>query len=462
MAAAPPPGPGGGLDAALEQLRRALAEQEGRLAAERAALESERGRQRREAERLEAARVKVNDGDVIQLNVGGRPIDTTRRTLCLVKDSLLATMFSGRWADSVTRDAAGRCFLDLDPDLFESILAWLRFHAIAGPAARGSAPEPAVPAGRSEAMMALLDHLCLHRHALLDYLCLHRHVPLTYSEAFSDRLRSTPGTAAAGDTLTRCQDRERGSGGGGGSGASGGGAARPARAMLVAAGLHTYFDTQVDLTLEIISFGHSMPDTASEFAPQFLGFMPRAALEGLDLGDPSCRPTWAGGCYGWWTGGGRAFPIYDGSKARHPCHEDGLLWHQGDHIEGDHIELTLDCRRSRRHCLITLHNTITGQQLHMETAPQRPRGSGGGGGGAAAPATAAAPVASAPVASAPAAAGAAAAGAAAAGAAEARQQERAARNSTLSEWVLVVGLSRPGDKVRIHRARRRGMPPDAL
>jgi hypothetical protein len=52
----------------------------------------------------------------------------------------------------VTRDEAGRFFLDLDPDLFELILSWLRFFSIAPP--HGSVvPEPAVPPGKTEAMM---------------------------------------------------------------------------------------------------------------------------------------------------------------------------------------------------------------------------------------------------------------------------------------------------------------------
>jgi hypothetical protein len=36
---------------------------------------------------------------------------------------------------------------------------------------------------------------------------------------------------------------------------------------------------------------------------------------------------------------------------------------------------------------------------------------------------------------------------------------RATAKSTLEEWVLVVGLSNPGDKVRIYRARRVGARP---
>jgi hypothetical protein len=137
--------------------------------------------------------------------------------------------------------------------------------------------------------------------------------------------------------------------------------------------------SQVELTLEIINFDHSTPDGEATFAPMFVGFMPRAALEGLDLNAPSARPTWQAGCFGegaarggqravargrgtlvslsphtsgqpclrwppsmtlttplikpgWWTGGRKGYAIYDGSKARHPCSES-LLWAQGDHLE---------------------------------------------------------------------------------------------------------------------------------
>lgn len=52
----------------------------------------------------------------------------------------------------MTRDEAGRCFLDLDPDLFELILSWLRSCALAPPGHAGP-PEPPVPSGKQEAMM---------------------------------------------------------------------------------------------------------------------------------------------------------------------------------------------------------------------------------------------------------------------------------------------------------------------
>jgi hypothetical protein len=275
-----------------------------------------------------ARRPQVAASDMIDLNVGGRLLTTTRRTLGTVQDSLLATMFrhvgaggggagwekqggggscparlcspgtspclppslvaprpprrSGRWADSVARDASGRAFLDLDPELFELVLAWLRYFSIAAPG-HGVVPEPAVPKGKADAMLVGAPGggvlagaaggtgepappgmtgsgnggaLCQQPvrvlsgprppqpappppriphagpQALLDYLCLHRHVPLTYNEAFSDALHG-PGMIVYGDTVTRAALR--------GAAAAG----RPALALSVAAGLHTYFDVRV-------------------------------------------------------------------------------------------------------------------------------------------------------------------------------------------------------------------------
>jgi hypothetical protein len=49
-----------------------------------------------------------------------------------------------------------------------------------------------------------------------------------------------------------------------------------------------------------------MPDTADEFAPQFLGFMRRSVIEALQLGDPASKPTWHEGCFGAGSGARRA------------------------------------------------------------------------------------------------------------------------------------------------------------
>ena len=56
------------------------------------------------AEKQKMKPFEVNDDDIIDLNVGGQKLTTTRSTLCQVEGSLLASMFSGRWEDALKRD----------------------------------------------------------------------------------------------------------------------------------------------------------------------------------------------------------------------------------------------------------------------------------------------------------------------------------------------------------------------
>jgi hypothetical protein len=61
---------------------------------------------------------------VIKLNVGGRQFCTTRSTLTSVPGTMFEALLSGRHA--VVRDGDGAIFLDRDPDIFESLLTYLR------------------------------------------------------------------------------------------------------------------------------------------------------------------------------------------------------------------------------------------------------------------------------------------------------------------------------------------------
>ncbi len=72
---------------------------------ERAKMMAEVQAYKAEKERMEA--FVVSDDDIIDLNVGGQKLTTTRSTLCQVEGSLLASMFSGRWEDSLKRDKDG-------------------------------------------------------------------------------------------------------------------------------------------------------------------------------------------------------------------------------------------------------------------------------------------------------------------------------------------------------------------
>jgi len=62
--------------------------------------------------------------DMVYLNVGGKPFDTVKRTLCRYEDSFFAKMLSGRWENK--KDREDRIFIDRNPFYFERILQFLR------------------------------------------------------------------------------------------------------------------------------------------------------------------------------------------------------------------------------------------------------------------------------------------------------------------------------------------------
>ena len=62
--------------------------------------------------------------NVINLNVGGRHFTTHLSTLTKYPNSMLAVMFSGR--HPVPIDPEGRCFIDVNGDVFSHILDFLR------------------------------------------------------------------------------------------------------------------------------------------------------------------------------------------------------------------------------------------------------------------------------------------------------------------------------------------------
>jgi hypothetical protein len=92
---------------------------------ERCAEQQRQKKLEREHARLEELFALLNppQKDVIRLNVRGVAIDTTRRTLCLDKDSLIAKLFDPARDDLLNRDADGRVFLDRDPAAFREMLA---------------------------------------------------------------------------------------------------------------------------------------------------------------------------------------------------------------------------------------------------------------------------------------------------------------------------------------------------
>ena len=124
---------------------------------QRAKLKAEIAEYNAEKERMKA--LAVNDNDIIHLNVGGQKLTTKRSTLCQVKNSLLATMFSGRWEESLERDQDGAVFLDFNPQYFVLILDYLREKRIAQPGK--PIPLPKVANDQSERFNNLLQYLGL-------------------------------------------------------------------------------------------------------------------------------------------------------------------------------------------------------------------------------------------------------------------------------------------------------------
>lgn len=68
----------------------------------------------------------VQPEDIVEINVGGVVMSTTRKTLMQVEGSLLEAMFSGRWEGPLTRDKNGRVFFDYKPHHMSAILDQLR------------------------------------------------------------------------------------------------------------------------------------------------------------------------------------------------------------------------------------------------------------------------------------------------------------------------------------------------
>ena len=124
---------------------------------ERAKMKAELDAYNAEKQRMKA--VEVSDNDIIELNVGGHKLTTKRSTLCQVEGSLLASMFSGRWEDSLERDQDGAIFFDFNPQYFVVILDYLRAKKIATP--ENPAPLPKVLEDQEKSFNNLLGYLGL-------------------------------------------------------------------------------------------------------------------------------------------------------------------------------------------------------------------------------------------------------------------------------------------------------------
>ena len=127
-------------------------------------IEDERAKMKAEVEAYEAEKrrmtaIAVKDDDIIDLNVGGTKMTTKRSTLCQVKGSLLASMFSGRWEDNLPRDKDDCVFFDWNPQHFILIVEYLRGKTIATP--KNPSPLPKIPEDQTKSFQNLVEYLGL-------------------------------------------------------------------------------------------------------------------------------------------------------------------------------------------------------------------------------------------------------------------------------------------------------------
>jgi hypothetical protein len=272
---------------------------------ERAKMKAELDAYNAEKQRMKA--VEVSDNDIIHLNVGGHKLTTKRSTLCQVEGSLFASMFSGRWEDSLERDQDGAIFFDFNPQYFLVILDYLRAKKIATP--EHPAPLPKVAEDQAESFNNLLGYL-----GLSDEIVPAEKVP---SEKFNQH-SSTGVTLQEGGTVA-----VRG----------------PNNGHSYVLGENIYQQGIVCSKLKVESF--------KDNNWMFVGIL-KADVVPLNNSSPTCP-----GSYGWSLG--QSDRVWkDGS-----CTNDNALKNLTK--QGDTVELVLDCDAAK----LSLH-LPTGQQFHIE------------------------------------------------------------------------------------------------
>jgi WD40 repeat protein len=121
------------MDERHNELQRAsqeiLESERGQLQKEKDALRAEYAHLQRMKEEFEQEKALLKDlnertSGMIELNVGGTLLTTSRKTLCSVPGSRLEALFSGNYV--VEKDKDGRIFLDREPNYFKYVLNWLR------------------------------------------------------------------------------------------------------------------------------------------------------------------------------------------------------------------------------------------------------------------------------------------------------------------------------------------------
>ena len=276
---------------------------------ERAKIKAEIEAYKAEKEKIEA--VSVRDDDLINLNVGGTKLQTTRSTLCQVEDSLLAAMFSGRWEDNIKRDQDGAVFFDFNPQHFILVLDYLRVKKIKTP--ENPPPLPKVPEDQEESFNSLVQYLGLSNEIIAPS----KIIP---SEKFNS---CSPGVCVAEGGLVAVHDETT--------------------AHKYVLGDNVYSEGTVNLKLKLESFRDNKWT--------FVGVAQEDITRPLDLDNMSCK--WPGS-YGWSLGrhGGQ---VYKNAS----CTIDNTLRNVSK--QGGTVKLVLDCKAGK----LSLH-LPTGQKFHMD------------------------------------------------------------------------------------------------
>jgi predicted RNase H-like nuclease (RuvC/YqgF family) len=100
-------------DQALVELERQKAENEKRYQEQLEQIKE--ARRKWDEEKAIMEKLAPSTNSIVNLNVGGEKMETSKATLTLIEGSLLAIMFSGKWEDKLIKDKNGCIFLDYDP-----------------------------------------------------------------------------------------------------------------------------------------------------------------------------------------------------------------------------------------------------------------------------------------------------------------------------------------------------------
>jgi hypothetical protein len=101
--------------------------------------------------------IHASDEDILEINAGGRMFIVKRSTLTMhTMGTKFWALFNGRWENKLQRDMNGRIFLDVNPECFQAIVAYLNEMMIS---CEDNAPDQ--PSVDDEHKLLLWQHLAL-------------------------------------------------------------------------------------------------------------------------------------------------------------------------------------------------------------------------------------------------------------------------------------------------------------